>query len=196
MTQQPAQPVDLDAIETRARAATPGPWHRYPDYGPTFFANTSGAYLRGVGDFDFGVGEQAAADEEFVTHARTDVEAMAAEIRRLRSERDELLRQRDRIAMDTIKAVTSKPEPDIAAADNPTPLRWGLNDVLWGDDDTVTVLLSGPTGEPYWLELGPEAAAVLREDLAGPGGEETHVVADDSSDPEHVDDCPGCATTA
>lgn len=57
---------------------------------------------------------------------------------------------------------------DIAAADNPTPLRWGLNDVLWGDDDTVTVLLSGPEREPYWLELDPERAAVLREDLAGP----------------------------
>lgn len=24
-------------------------------------------------------------------------------------------------------------------------------------------------------------------------GEETHVVADDSDDPEHIDDCPGCA---
>jgi hypothetical protein len=60
---------------------------------------------------------------------------------------------------------------DPAAADNPTPLRWGLNDVLWGDDDTVTVLLSGPAGEPYCLELDPERAAVLREDLAGPDGE-------------------------
>lgn len=29
-----------------------------------------------------------------------------------------------------------------------------------------------------------------------PAIEETHVVADDSSDPEHVDDCPGCATSA
>lgn len=26
----------------------------------------------------------------------------------------------------------------------------------------------------------------------GPAAEETHVVADDSDDPEHVDDCPGC----
>lgn len=60
---------------------------------------------------------------------------------------------------------------DLAAADNPTPLRWGLNDILYGDDDTVTMLLSGPAGEPYWLELEPEQAAVLREDLAGPGGE-------------------------
>jgi hypothetical protein len=39
---------------------------------------------------------------------------------------------------------------------------------MWGDDDSVTVLLSGPDGEPYWLELDPERAAVLRQDLAGP----------------------------
>ncbi|MFP3986931.1 hypothetical protein U9R90_05390 [Streptomyces sp. E11-3] len=55
---------------------------------------------------------------------------------------------------------------------DPTPLRWGLNDVMWGDDDTITVMLSGPAGEPYWLELDPERAAVLRQDLAGPEGEE------------------------
>ncbi|MFJ6566572.1 hypothetical protein ACIQNU_04080 [Streptomyces sp. NPDC091292] len=83
-------------------------------------------------------------------------------------------------------------EPDIAAADNPTPLHWGLNDVLWGDDDTVTVLLSGPAREPYWLELDPERAAVLREDLAGPAAEEAHVVADGSAAPDSVEDCPGC----
>ncbi|MGP3737973.1 hypothetical protein ACTWJ9_33220 (plasmid) [Streptomyces sp. GDS52] len=50
----------------------------------------------------------------------------------------------------------------------PTPLRWGLDDVMHGDDDTTTVLLSGPSGEPYWLELEPERAAALRESLAGP----------------------------
>ncbi|MFD9248472.1 hypothetical protein [Streptomyces bottropensis] len=68
-------------------------------------------------------------------------------------------------------ATTEAPLPaveDLAAADDPTQLRWGLNDVMWGDDDTVTVLLSGPEREPYWLELDPERAAVLREDLAGP----------------------------
>ncbi|MGW3933870.1 hypothetical protein ACWECC_38325 [Streptomyces microflavus] len=62
---------------------------------------------------------------------------------------------------------------DLAAADNPTQLHWGLGDVLWGDDDTVTVLLSGLQGEPYWLELGEERAAALRQDLAGPGQDET-----------------------
>jgi hypothetical protein len=59
---------------------------------------------------------------------------------------------------------------NLAAADNPTPLRWGLDDVLWGDDDSVIVLMSGPDLEPYWLELDQERAAVLRQNLAGPEG--------------------------
>ena len=88
----------------------------------------------------------------------------------------------------------TRPTATLADASNPIPLRWGLNDVMWGDDDSVIVLLSGPEGEPYWLELDAERAAVLRQDLAGPNAEETHVVADDSDDPEHVDDCPGCPT--
>jgi hypothetical protein len=50
----------------------------------------------------------------------------------------------------------------------PVQLRWGLDDVMWGDDDSVIVMLSGPDGEPYWLELDPGRAAVLRQNLAGP----------------------------
>jgi hypothetical protein len=74
-------------------------------------------------------------------------------------------------AEDVGRMADETPQPvDLAAAQDPTPLRWGLNDVLWGDDDTVTVLLSGPAGEPYWLALDPERAGVLREDLAGPDG--------------------------
>ena len=65
-------------------------------------------------------------------------------------------------------ATMTTPGASIADAPNPTRLRWGLNDVMWGDDDSVIVLLSGPDGEPYWLELDADRAAVLREDLAGP----------------------------
>ncbi|MFI1942037.1 hypothetical protein ACH44C_33505 [Streptomyces purpureus] len=61
---------------------------------------------------------------------------------------------------------------DPTTADDPTPLRWGLGDVLWSDDDTVIVCLSGPDREPYWLELDPERATALRDDLAGPDREE------------------------
>lgn len=53
---------------------------------------------------------------------------------------------------------------------DPIQLRWGLNDVEWCDDDNVIVLLSGPDGEPYTLELEPSQAAILRDDLAGPEG--------------------------
>jgi hypothetical protein len=50
----------------------------------------------------------------------------------------------------------------------PVRLRWGLDDIEYGDDDSVTLLLSGPDGEPYSLELEPTRAAALRQNLAGP----------------------------
>lgn len=50
----------------------------------------------------------------------------------------------------------------------PVQLRWGLDDVMYGDDDTTTLLLSGPGREPYWVELDPERTAALRDALAGP----------------------------
>lgn len=86
MTQHtPPTELELDEIDTRALAATDGPWERYEDYGPYFYANTSGEYLRGVGDLNFGVGEQADADEAFVRHAQEDVTVLLAEVRRLRA---------------------------------------------------------------------------------------------------------------
>lgn len=83
--------------------------------------------------------------------------------------------RRDGFGPDEI-AVMCTPTASLADAPNPTPLRWGLNDVLWGDDDSVTVLLSGPDGEPYWLELDQERAAVLRGDLAGPTADRAAVL--------------------
>ncbi|MFI6249017.1 hypothetical protein [Streptomyces sp. NPDC051016] len=82
---EPLNPEREQDIRTRARAATPGPWEPYAKYGPTFFANISGPYLQGVGDFNFGEGEQAEADEAFVRHAREDVDALLAEIDRMRA---------------------------------------------------------------------------------------------------------------
>lgn len=85
---QPAPLTDeqLTQIEARAQAATPGPWQKHEEYGRYFYANLTGEYLRGVGDFMFGAGAQAEADEEFVRHARTDVDVLLAEVHRLRDE--------------------------------------------------------------------------------------------------------------
>lgn len=57
---------------------------------------------------------------------------------------------------------------ELADATAPVQLRWGLDDVEYGDDDSVTVMLSDPARKPYWLELDAERAAVLRANLAGP----------------------------
>jgi hypothetical protein len=80
------QPLDLDQIEARANAATPGPWCT-----DSWEIYQDSEYQPGI---SFWIGETCRADEEndgradaeFVAAARTDVPAMAAEIRRLRAE--------------------------------------------------------------------------------------------------------------
>lgn len=69
---------------------------------------------------------------------------------------DELLR----------RAREERPLADPAAADTPTPLRWGLDDVEYADDGATIILLAGPDGEPYCLELDPERTAALGAALA------------------------------
>ena len=69
----------LDAIEQRAHAATEGPWEAS--------AHRTGHYL--VICPDCGVrGGYERADAEFIAHARSDVPALVAEVRRLRAAAD------------------------------------------------------------------------------------------------------------
>lgn len=73
-----------------------------------------------------------------------------------------------------------EPEPSAAVDEEQTPvqLRWGLDDIMYGDDDTTTVMLSDDQRRPYWLELDPERTAVLRQYLAGPNAEPAGELAD------------------
>ncbi|GGW81994.1 hypothetical protein [Streptomyces griseoloalbus] len=51
-------------------------------------------------------------------------------------------------------------------------------------------------GDFLWIDLAANKGAQFcpaRLTPVEPAAEEAHVVADDSDDPEHVDDCPGCA---
>jgi len=50
-------------------------------------------------------------------------------------------------------------------------------------------------GSFMWLNLAEGMSATFCPARLTPVDdvEETHVVADDSDDPEHIDDCPGCA---
>ncbi|MEU1071873.1 MULTISPECIES: hypothetical protein [unclassified Streptomyces] len=103
------QPLDVDAIEARASAATPGPWGTY-EYGGNSLIEIAAdlqetgcgySARRTVARFDeepldndpthreWTAEEdwaQVQADAEFIARARGDVSALAAEIRRLRAE--------------------------------------------------------------------------------------------------------------
>ena len=101
-------PVDLDAIEARANAATPGPWIPLydscdcdPDYGcshgqwvhavslPTHAVGYESSPCDGAGCIYHSAGEVAdftRETAEFIAAARTDVTALVAEVRRLRGE--------------------------------------------------------------------------------------------------------------
>jgi hypothetical protein len=152
------QSLDLDAIEARAEAATPGPWTT--DGWEIYQGTGDGApdLMRWVGetcradDYD-----GSRADAAFIAHAREDVPAMAAEIRRLRAELAEA------------RTKTMVTEADEIVAHCPDH----------GSRDTV------------WINCYC-ADDLRRRAVTLPAPEETHVVADGSDDPEHVDDCPGC----
>jgi hypothetical protein len=82
-------PLDLDAIEARAEAATEGPWWpegkviggwriyaRDREQAPDF------TEVGSVREVFVGTGQHD-ADADFIAHARTDVPALLAEVRRL-----------------------------------------------------------------------------------------------------------------
>ena len=65
--------LDLDAIEARCEAATEGPWHKDGIY--RVFAPTGQIVAYSMNS----------ANREFVQHAREDVPALLAEVRRLQA---------------------------------------------------------------------------------------------------------------
>ena len=83
----PLTAADLDTIEQRANAATEGPWEASAhDHaaGDVPILDRTGHYL--VICPDCGVrGGYERADAEFIAHARSDVPALLAEVRRLRA---------------------------------------------------------------------------------------------------------------
>lgn len=88
----PTTPLDLDAIKARAAAATRGPWR----YGP--WRGNRGRTLAMVRTphgclFNDWSGINDDADGEFVAHARADVDALVAEVERLRDDEDKAKHQ-------------------------------------------------------------------------------------------------------
>jgi hypothetical protein len=81
-----AEGVDLDAIEARANAATPGPWkvNKRGHIGGGEFG-TDPVVINGEGiEPFFELGASGPDNSSFIAHARQDIPALIAEVRRLR----------------------------------------------------------------------------------------------------------------
>jgi hypothetical protein len=94
MTDPVLTPEALDTIEARTNAATEGPWdsaHHYrPSEGQTYEDadwSTVGAEGKRIVATKEGWGTPH--DVEFIAHAREDIPALVAELRRLRTENEE-----------------------------------------------------------------------------------------------------------
>lgn len=88
-TDQPAQPLDLDAIQQRSNLATPGPWTAGGEWIHPWELTLSATYPM----IELDSTEQGAADAAFIAAARTDVPVLVAEIERLRAVTENLLNQ-------------------------------------------------------------------------------------------------------
>jgi len=88
--------MNLNEIEARANAATPGPWYVYENDPPLEYwvvsADPNAPCGREVFDDGSAAGEYGAscsiADRDFLVAARTDVPALIARVRELETERD------------------------------------------------------------------------------------------------------------
>lgn len=78
--------AELEAIEARANAATPGPWFDIDQFEEDYpveiaLTNDPGKYGHEQKRSEF-----TDADRDFIAHARTDIPTLVAEVRRLRAE--------------------------------------------------------------------------------------------------------------
>lgn len=95
MSHEKAMSVEtLDEIETRAEAATKGPWRKTSD-----ILKDCGCISTRSEDLFRSYASpptiQTSRDCDFIAHAREDVPWLVAEVRRLLKERDELLKMID-----------------------------------------------------------------------------------------------------
>ena len=118
--------LDLDAVKALCDAATPGPWERYAGSPKTRYIVAPNVEHIDVDEADWGpeVGNVLAvgtlhdprawryADVEFIAQSRTLVPALAAEVERLRTERDAGVRllRRFKARLDAVMAL-HQPEP-------------------------------------------------------------------------------------
>jgi hypothetical protein len=84
--------IDLQAIEAREKAATPGPWRKWLPTEHSWFAVCGKRGLLEstvIAWLERWVEGRDSKDAEFIAHARTDIPTLIAEVRRLEKEQYE-----------------------------------------------------------------------------------------------------------
>ena len=116
--------LDLDAIEARAEAATPGPWRNEPDTGAGRVWVQRG-YFRDEADCEplFSLRgkeayEQRSADADFIARARTDIPALVAELRAARADITEMAYRGTALsgAVDRLEGIVATQAAELRAA--------------------------------------------------------------------------------
>lgn len=87
--------IDLEAISARAEAATPGPW-AYVDNGFDGYIMSASEHLIVGGEPAEGRIEPDDPNADFIAHAREDVPALLAEVKRLVQGKQELIENREK----------------------------------------------------------------------------------------------------
>jgi hypothetical protein len=106
--------ADLDAIEARLDAATPGPWHVEDDHATENQIWTERRWEAGGGASVVDAGGMGPADADLIAHAPNDLRALLAEVRRgrrIEAAAWELTHCVDGPAFDKLQAALAE-EPD------------------------------------------------------------------------------------
>lgn len=185
---EPLTTQQLDEIRAVTDAATPGPW-LVETHAPTLARLVVSEDRTLVIDFGY-VGNRTQKDAAFVAAARTVVPALLADNQHLRQQ---LENARAEAIAEYRAQFTMTEARGIARSHRAAVLRDAEKEIAAAIDRNRA---EHPDSEPMIARrLGMRAAERvvrgMREDA-----EETHVVADSSNDPEHIDDCPGCEPAA
>lgn len=92
--------LDLDAIEARANAATPGPWQTMSNRSTLVHVETQPGFAHAAGIPVCSIPKKRAADAAFIADARADVVALVAEVRRLRAASPPIVETGERMQRD------------------------------------------------------------------------------------------------
>jgi len=236
MTDQPAS-LDLDDIEARVNAATDGPWgfydgETYADVAADMQVTSPGSYnyrekiarLEDENYWDDGdhedhddsrAPEQMAANAAFIAHAREDVPALIAEIRRLRDEladaRAQALRDAAEICDEAGAVYGSRGANDAAGAAFALMERFQrkANEAEYAATP-CSVAACEPGGEPCSTHerlmahgegdhelCEPDCAAPIPCDRCkGTGVDPEHSAADGIDGPAYLEPCSACQLAA